>query len=182
MSEYAALLRGINVGGKKRLKMADLRALFESMGFIGVQTLLQSGNVIFTTPAEEAEDALRLRIEAGIRSQFGFESRILLRDRAQLGALVAAHPFTAAQLAEPAKILVSFLNISPAPADLEGMRTGWDGPEIFYSSGRELLIFFPDGMGRSKLDNGLIERRLKVISTGRNWNTVRKLYDAITPG
>lgn len=174
MPVYISLLRGINVGGSKQIRMAELKTLYESLGFGGTQTLLQSGNVVFESDSSDP-DPIASDIEAAIEQRFGFQSRIILRTRDQWQEVIQRHPFSAGQLAEPAKILVMFLRDAPAAEALETLIQAHAGPEIIYHSRHELYIFYPDGMGRSKLDHALIERKLKVMATGRNWNTVNKL-------
>jgi uncharacterized protein (DUF1697 family) len=174
MTTLISLLRGINVGGNKKIRMAQLQALYESLGFTSVRTLLQSGNVIFDSASADT-DQVTASIETSIQHQFGFEVQIIIRTAAEWQSIVTHHPFSAEQLTEPGKILVTFLQQAPEDAPLAALRTAHTGPEIIHSHARELYIFYPDGMGRSKLDNGLIERRLGCAATGRNWNTVNKI-------
>lgn len=174
MTVMITLLRGINVGGNKKITMAALSHLYESLGYPGAQTLLQSGNVVFRT--DEADEAqIAHRIEAGIEQTFGFGVRILIRRYDTFSKAMAAHPYREDQLAEPAKILVTFLEMAPTAAALQELGAAHRGPEEWTLQGRELFLYYPDGMGRSRLDNNLIERRLGVTGTGRNWNTVNRL-------
>lgn len=174
MPVLISLLRGINVGGNKKIKMAELKALYEALGFSNVRTLLQSGNVVFESENDNPEQVTG-QIEAGIMERFGFESKIIMRTRDQLQAVIAHHTFSEVQLAEPGKLLIAFLKSEPNAQQVEALREAHTGPEIIHHRGSELYIYYPDGMGRSKLDNTFIERRLKTTSTGRNWNTVNKL-------
>jgi uncharacterized protein (DUF1697 family) len=174
MGVYISLLKGINVGGNKIIKMEALRVLYESLGFGGVTTLLQSGNVVFATEQGDAA-ALAAQIEAGIAATFGFESKIILRTAQQWRGIIDTHPFTAPQLAEPSKLLVSFLSEAPQPSVVAALLANYGGAESVYERGTELYIYYPDGMGRSKLDQVLSDRKLGVTQTGRNWNTVGKL-------
>lgn len=176
MPVYIALLRGINVGGNKKIKMADLTALLESLGFVGAQTLLQSGNVVFKSDLADSAQIAR-QIESGIEATFGFQSQILLRTLDQFRAAVESHPFSADQINEPAKILLMFLSRTPDSDAVDALVKSHAGPEEMTLKGDVLYIFYPDGMGRSKLDHPLVERRLKVAATGRNWNTVTRLID-----
>jgi len=171
---FIVLLRGINVGGNKRIKMADLKVLFESIGFSSVQTLLQSGNVILESEISDST-ALAHQLEAVIQKHFGFESKIILRTADQWKDVILRHPFSAEQLSEPSKILVTFLRDSPTPESIAALMSAHTGIEQLYVSGHECYGYFPEGLGRTKLDNGLIERKLKTMGTGRNWNTVSKL-------
>lgn len=174
MPAYVSLLRGINVGGNKRIAMKDLSALYVSLGLTHVQTLLQSGNVIFATTQADAAQ-LAQGIEAAISAHFGFQSRILLRTRQQWADTVAGHPFTSAQLAEPNKILLMFLAETVTAEAVAELQRAHQGPEQIVAGDDVLYLFYPDGMGRSRLDHPFIERRLKTTGTGRNWNTVQKL-------
>lgn len=180
MTTFIAFLRGINVGGNKKINMADLRALFESLGFPHAQTLLQSGNVVFTADESDQSD-LSGRIEVGIQERFGFESKVIIRAGDELLGIIAAHPFNADQLTEPGKIAVVFLADAPDSAALDDLRAAHTGPETIHANGRELYIFYTEGMGRSKLTNNLIEKRLNVTGTTRNWNTVNKLAALAEP-
>jgi uncharacterized protein (DUF1697 family) len=175
MPVYISLLRGINVGGNKQIKMAELKALYESLGLTRVQTLLQSGNVVFETTADDA-DALGRQIEAAIVDHFDFESRVIVRTPAQFAEVVAASPFSAEQLESPDKIQVMFLLAPPDPANFAALTAGYSGPEQMTIKGRELYIYFPEGVGRSKLSGNVVEKKLKGVGTMRNWNTVRKLH------
>lgn len=174
MTVWIALLRGINVGGNKKIRMADLKTLLESLGLRGVQTLLQSGNVVFESDQIE-HDQLVSQIEAGIEQTFGFHSDVILRTREQLRAIVEAHPFSEDQLAEPAKIAVVFLRTAPDIEAIESVRKAYTGPEEFHLNGTELYVYYPEGMGRSKLGDALSDKKLHNTGTARNWNTVRKL-------
>lgn len=178
MPVYISLLRGINVGGNKKIRMADLKALYESLGFSNVQTLLQSGNVVFETDTDSAQ--LAGQIEAGILNTFGFESKIILRTCAQLRAVVEHNPYTAPQLAEPSKALVTFLADTPATGAIQTLMNDHQGTETLHIIGRELFVFYTDGAGRSKLTNVFIEKRLKTTGTARNWNTIQKLLGLCT--
>jgi uncharacterized protein (DUF1697 family) len=168
-----ALLRGINVGGK-RMKMADLRYLFDDMGFSDAKTMLQTGNVVFETDVSDHQE-LVTRIEASIQEEFGFESKIIIRSQAELIHIFENSPFTAQQLTEPSKSAVIFLGGTPDAAAIDDLMQAHDGPETVTVRGQEVFAFYPEGMGRSTLDHKLIEKSLKVNGTARNWNTVTKL-------
>jgi uncharacterized protein (DUF1697 family) len=175
MNNFVSLLRGINVGGNKKIQMAELKSLYESLGFGQVKTFLQSGNVTFHTQQDDTEQ-ITSDIESAIVQQFGFESKILLRTSAQLQAIYDNHPFTDDQLANPNKILVTFLKHAPDSLTLKAFQQAHTGTEIIHSNGLELYLYYPDGMGTSTLTNNLIERKLNLIATGRNWNTLNKLW------
>ena len=174
MPTIIALLRGINVGGHKKIKMADLRELFTALGLRRVTTVLQSGNAVFATDETDLAQ-LQKRLEAGIRERFGFEARVMLRAAGDFKAALARHPFTAAQLDRGSHAMIVFLSAEPAPAAIEALRANNPGREMIRSAGNALYIFYTDGAARSKLDNKRIERALNVVSSARNWNTCQRL-------
>jgi uncharacterized protein (DUF1697 family) len=173
MPVYICLLKGINVGGNKRIKMADLRDLLTSLGIEDPRTYLQSGNVVFKS--DERIEVLTPKIETAIEETFGFHSDILIRTADELAQMIEEAPFTSEQLTEPKKLLYVFLSGTPDAEAVEALHAAHTGPEIVTVKGAHLYIYYPEGMGRSKLNNTLMERYIKVSTTGRNWNTVTKL-------
>jgi uncharacterized protein (DUF1697 family) len=119
MARYIALLRGINVGGNKKVPMAQLRALVEGLGFTDVETLLQSGNVVFTSKAKKKPALLEKQLEQAIEAEFGFDVSVLVRTRDELAAAIEANPLEGAEAA-PSKFLVTFLSGAPDPARRRG--------------------------------------------------------------
>lgn len=174
MTVWLTLLRGINVGGNKQIKMAGLKTLLELLGLRSVQTLLQSGNVIFESDQTDP-DQLTPQIEAGIEQTFGFRSAVILRTREQVKTVIEGHPFSADQLAEPGKAVVMFLRTAPETKAFESLQNAYSGPEEFHLKGTELYLYYNNGLGRSKLTNALIEKKLQTTGTARNWNTVTRL-------
>ena len=169
-----SFLRGINVGGRNKIRMADLRDLYASLGFHDTRTLLQSGNAIFAT--DETDLArVQQRLEIGILDRSGFAVDVVLRRADEFRSTLARHPFTQAQLEEPGKCAFVFLSAEPVTAAVEQLRESNPGREIVHSAGRDLCIFYCDGMARSKLDNKRIERHLRLVSTVRNWNTCQRI-------
>ena len=175
MPAYIALLRGINVGGRQKLAMADLRALLASLGYEAVSTHLQSGNAVFATARDDA-DGLAGEIEAGIARDLGLDVRVLLRTRDELAAVVAANPFPQAA-ADPARLLVTVLSAQPAADRFASIDPARFAPDEFRLGDRVIYAWYPNGIGRSKLTNDVWERRLAVTGTARNWNTVRRLAE-----
>ncbi|NDJ53394.1 MAG: DUF1697 domain-containing protein [Chloroflexi bacterium] len=178
MPVFISLLRGINVGGNKRIKMADLRTLYQSLGLTNVQSLLQSGNVSFESDLAD-HGAITAMIEAEIQRAYAFEVRVLLRNAEEFRSSLEKHPFTAAQLQEPTKLLISYLSTMPTDTDIKTLKSGYDGSEDILWRGKELYVFYVNGMARSKLTNLYIERKLGMVSTGRNWNTVTKIVNLL---
>jgi uncharacterized protein (DUF1697 family) len=171
---WAALLRGVNVGGNRRLPMADLRKLIEALGFERVQTLLASGNVLFDAAGEDGSQ-LESMLEREAKARLGLETDFLLRDAAEMQAAIAANPFADVAEARPSSLLVVFAR-EPQPADLpERIAAIYDGPERLAVGGRHLYVDFVEGQGDSKLPQAMAKLKLAKAATGRNWNTVMKL-------
>lgn len=169
-----SFLRGINVGGRNKIRMADLRQLYADLGMTNVRSLLQSGNVIFASSNADLT-SVKLELEDGIRSAFGLDIQVLLRSADNFEDIIARHPFSAEQLNEPRKTAVVFLSGAPVSSAVDALSESNPGREVIHAAGRELYIFYTDGMARSKLDNKRIENRLGLIATARNWNTCLKL-------
>ncbi len=174
MPVYISLLRGINVGGNKRVKMDALRAIYESVGLAEPKTLLQSGNVVFKSEQTDRA-ALTKQIETGIETGAGFHSDILLRTLDEWRDVIARHPFPEERGLDGSRVLVTFMARTPDAKVVESVQRGNPGPEEVFVSGDEIWVYFPDGMGRSKLAAALVEKNLKATGTGRNWNTVLAL-------
>jgi uncharacterized protein (DUF1697 family) len=164
-TSYAALLRGINLGGKTVLAMSALKALCEQQGYRSVRTYIASGNVVFTTTAKEP--AVRRALEQAIAAHMGRPVAVLVRTAAELEAAIAANPFPDVA---GNRLLVFFLQESPPPDALAGVVSP-DGEQLAVR-GRELFVHYPNGMGRSKL-----KVPLWTGATSRNMNTVRKLAE-----
>ncbi|MDY7232809.1 DUF1697 domain-containing protein [Hyalangium rubrum] len=175
MARYVALLRGINVGGNKKVPMARLRQLLEGLGYTDVATLLQSGNAVFTSK-KKAPAQLARQIEAAITEEFGFQVSVLVRTRDELAAAIQANPLPGAEEA-PSRFLVTFLSDVPDPKRLEKIDPAAYLPDEFRVVGREIYARFPNGIGESKLAIVLTGTRLGVTPTARNWATVTKLLE-----
>ncbi|MEU6934047.1 DUF1697 domain-containing protein [Streptomyces sp. NPDC046374] len=175
---YAALLRGINVSGRNKVPMAELRSVLEGLGHRGVRTYLQSGNAVFTTDREDSEDELAAALEAAIEEHFGFRVPCLVRDHAYLAAVAEACPFPAAEL--EGKQLHALYYSGPVTAD-RFARIDQEAflPEAFALGDRVLYLYVPGGLGTSKLAEAVSRPSLNkdVTVTARNWNTVVKLVE-----
>ncbi|WP_017541593.1 DUF1697 domain-containing protein [Nocardiopsis halophila] len=187
MTRYAALLRGVNVGGRRRVPMADLRQVLAGLGHTGAATLLQSGNAAFTARPGSGGDpgALKAELEEALRERFGFAVEAVLRDEVQLAAAVEANPL---EVGDPARFLVLFLD-GPldaadlaALAELAGTGTAARASEAMAPGEREVYLSLPDGLRDARLP-GLVERALRGrTATGRNWRTVLRLLEAVRAG
>lgn len=179
MSTYIAMLRGINVGGQKMVKMDRLRASFEALGFAQVQTYLQSGNVVFKAGKGSPAD-LTDKIEKRILRDFGFPVTVVLRTAAELKETIRDNPFLKEKGIDATKLHVTFL--SEAPASVERLASLDSGSDRFRHSGKEVHLHCPDGYGRTKLSNNALEKALSVRATTRNWNTVNRLCEMSSGG
>ncbi len=173
---WVALLRAVNVGGHKKLKMAELRSVCESLALRQVSTYLQSGNVVFQAQTTSAP-ALARTLESGIEQHFGFTVDLFLRTAAELNAVVDKSPFAGRQPPQQNWLTVMFLEAPPAGVELQRFIDTYAGPEQLIPQGRELFIYYTNGIGRSKLPQAMAP--LKLHGTGRNWNTILKLRDAL---
>jgi uncharacterized protein (DUF1697 family) len=171
---WAALLRGVNVGGNRKLPMADLKGLVEALGFERAETLLASGNVVFDA-AEKDGAKLEALLERKAKERLGLETDFLLRDAPELQAAIAGNPFARAAEERPSRLLLVFAR-APLPADLpDRVAAIYDGPERVAVEGRHLYVDYVEGQGVSKLPQALAKLKLPKAATGRNWNTVLKL-------
>jgi uncharacterized protein (DUF1697 family) len=168
------MLRGVNLGNHNKIKMGALRALYESLKFEDPRTYVQSGNVIFRTK-EKNSAALAKKIQNAIECEFGCRPEVVLRTTAELRKAIAATPFASRRDLEPSKILVTFLAAEPGPEAYATLLSLRSHPEELHLKGRELYIYFPDGVGRSRLPWSSVERLLKTTGTARNWNSVTKI-------
>ena len=174
---YAALLRGINVGGHHKVPMAELRALLSDLGHGDVSTYLQSGNAVFTSAVGD-ENTLAAQLREAIEAHFGFGVDVLVRNHAYLAAVAAACPFPAASL-EGKQLHVTYFSEPVAESRFAGLDAASYLPEEFRLGDRALYLFAPDGLGRSKLAEVLARSGPPqgVVATSRNWNTVAKLVE-----
>jgi uncharacterized protein (DUF1697 family) len=176
MARYVALLRGINVGGKKKVPMVRLRVLLEGLGFTEVATLLQSGNAVFNCAKKSSEQVAK-QIESALAKEFGFEVSVIVRTRDELAEAIRKNPLPGAD-DEPSKFLVTFLSETPDPKQVEKIDPAKYLPDEFRVLGREIYARLPNGAGKSKLAILLLSGKgLGVIPTARNWNTVTKLLE-----
>ncbi|GKQ37003.1 DUF1697 domain-containing protein [Streptomyces sp. A012304] len=174
---YAALLRGINVGGARKVPMAALRTLMEGLGYGGVRTYLQSGQAVFSSDHGD-EAGLAEELAGAIEKQFGFPVDVIVRDHAYLKAVVEACPFPAADL-EAKQLHVTYFSAPVTAERFAGIDRPAHLPEEFRLGDRALYLYAPDGLGRSKLAEQLSRPRVikGLIATTRNWNTVVKLVE-----
>lgn len=176
MAVLISMLRGVNVGGHNKISMAELRTMYESLGLQDPHTYVQSGNVVFRTK-ERNFPALAKRIEDAIEHGFGFRCDVIVRTTAELKDVIARNPFGKRRNIDPGKLLVTFLASHPSAEAREQVCKIKTDPEELHIDGREVFIYFPDGMGRSKLSWPAMGKKLGTTGTGRNLNSVIKLLE-----
>jgi uncharacterized protein (DUF1697 family) len=174
MTTHIALLRAINLPGHNKLTMAPLRTLLTELGMENVQSLLQSGNLVFQTDARSTA-RLEDQLAAAVAKRFKVTTEFFVRSAADWKRVIAANPFPKEARDDPGHLLVIFLKAAPKPAHLAALECAIKGRERVRLDGRHAYVVYPDGVGRSKLTAALIERHLETTGTGRNWNTVLKL-------
>lgn len=179
VTAYVAFLRGVNVGGKRKLPMADLVEFFDGAGCRNVRSYIQSGNVVFEGTARIAS-RVGQAVRQAIEERFAFDVPIVVRSAEELDAVVRKNPFV--ERGEPEDSLhVVFLADTPGPEGVRGLDPKRSPPDAFVVRGRDIYLCLPNGVAKSKLTNAYFDSKLKTISTGRNWRTVTKL-DAMMRG
>jgi uncharacterized protein (DUF1697 family) len=176
MPVYIAMLRGINVGPHKRMKMEKLRACCEGAGFRDVKTYIQSGNVALRAD-RISSSALETKLAERIVDDFGFSSTVIARTLEEMKAVIEGNPLLKADKGlDPAKLHVVFLADKPSPAETKKLEEVIVAPDRVHTSGRETYFYFPNGVSGSSLWKHPLDQVIAVPGTMRNWNTVNKLY------
>lgn len=173
-----ALLRGINVGGNNKIPMSDLRSFMESLGFDNVKTLLQSGNVVFESSRRKGVELERF-LESETRKHFHLEIDYVVRTSDEWKKIIDSNPFRKEAKSDPGHLLVLFLKGAPELGAVKALQSAIVGREVIRAVGTQLFAVYPDGIGKSKLTNALMDRKLGVRGTGRNWNTVLKIAELL---
>ena len=175
MKTHIALLRGVNVGGNKKVAMADLRTFVESIGFKDARTLLNSGNLVFRSDGKRDDLALEVFLEEQTAKRLGLSTWFLVRSAPEWAEVIARNPLVAEATAMPSRFLVMFFRQPPTAEAMQTLRAAVSGSEIIHADGKQLYASLPDGILDSKLTNALMGARFSKLTTGRNWNTVLKL-------
>ena len=174
MTTYIALLRAVNVGGHKPVAMSDLRRMLAELGLSDARSL-QSGNLVFRRDSRGKADLLELLLEKEARNRLGLETDFFVRSAREWNAVVANNPFRDEAESDPSHLLVMFTKAATNSRDVEALQASIAGPEVLHAHNRHLYIVYPAGIGRSRLTNSLLERKLGTRGTARNWKTVLKL-------
>jgi uncharacterized protein (DUF1697 family) len=168
---HVSLLRGVNVGGRRMVKMDELKHAYIALGLENVRTYVQSGNVIFES-SEGDPRKLEVNIQKGLKKAFDLDTVVLLRTREAMQTAIDGNPFEGK---DEGKLHVTFLSAEPETVPLEEFDKAKTGGEELVVRGTEVYLFLPNGYGRTKLNNNYLERKLRVAATTRNWRTARAL-------
>jgi len=170
MTTYFALLRGINVGGNNMIKMAELKQMFEALGYERVKTYINSGNVIFESSNHVS--MLEQQIEKEISKVFGFNIAVILRTAAELSSIMDNCPFKADELTEGQSIHLTLLKEAPSQEQIEKLPVVDQGNDEYYIDGKEIYVLYRNSM----LDSKLSKKFQNLLpATARNWKTIMKL-------
>jgi uncharacterized protein (DUF1697 family) len=185
MKTYVSLLRGINVSGQNKIRMHDLKQLYESLNLENLVLYLQSGNVVFDSPEKDPFLLARI-IEAGITQSFGSTVQVLLRDKNSFMKIKEGNPFITKRNGNPEKLYITFLFQIPPESTISNLLSTSDPKQTIKNNNdefliieREVYLLCQNGYGRTKLSNNFFERKLKVSATTRNWKTVSALYEIL---
>jgi uncharacterized protein (DUF1697 family) len=175
MTTFVALLRAVNVGGRGTLAMARLRDLAAGLGFEAPQTLLQSGNLVFRARASTKPVAVERLLETALASRLDLHADVCVRTAAEWGRIVERNPFPDEAESDPGHLLVMALKRPAGAVEVEALRASIAGRELVRADGAQLYLFYPDGVGRSRLTAAAIEGAVGTRGTARNWNTGLKV-------
>lgn len=173
LTTHIALLRGINVGGHRSVGMTDLRDFLAELGLEDARSLLQSGNLVFTSKVRTGAELERF-LESEAHDRLSLEVDFIVRTPDEWKGIIRQNPFRKEAERDPGHLVVMFLKSAPEVDDMVALQAEIRGPEVVRAKGKQAYIYYPNGQGRSKLTHSILEKRLGR-GTGRNWNTVLKL-------
>jgi uncharacterized protein (DUF1697 family) len=177
LNKYIALLRGINVSGQKKIKMTELKLLFEHLGFEKVETYIQSGNVVFAASKIDPTVIVK-KISSGIKKEFGFDVQIMVINDGEIKRTIKNNPFIKSKK-DVDKLYVTFLSDVPFEENIKKLKLVDYNPEEYFIDGKKIYLYVPSGYGKAKLNNNFFENKLKVSGSTRNWKTIIKLNEMI---
>ncbi len=177
MPNYISLLRGINVAGQKKIKMADLRAHYEAIKFTDVQSYIQSGNLLFNSKSND-EAAVAKKILSKIKKEYGFDVPIFITTEKALKKVVRNNPFLKKSDFDISKMYVTFMSESPDKTLIKALPIHESVDDEYIIDKQTIYLYCsPKGYGKTKLSNNFFEKKLKVQCTTRNWKTLNKLIE-----
>ena len=174
MTPFVALLRAVNLGSHQQIAMSALRDFAEDLGLVDIRTILQSGNLVFGAERQDAKN-LESLLESNAKTALRLGTDFFVRSAKEWKLLVEKNPFPEEAKQAPGRLIVMFLKHSPSGDCLKALRAAIRGPELVETVERQAYIVYPNGVGRSRLTNAVIEAKLGTRATGRNWNTVLKI-------
>lgn len=174
METKIAVLRGINVGGKRKLPMGDLKSMLMELGYTAVTTYIQSGNVLFKSDTDSTE--LEGKLEKSIKDKFNYDVPVVVRSVQELGVLINTNPFYTTN-SDINKLHLTFLKEQPSAENKKLTESISSEPDKFSVTDKDTFIFCEGKYHQSKLTNNFFEKKLKVGATTRNWKTTLKLYE-----
>lgn len=174
MNIYIAILRAINVSGKNKINIAELKKMFEDMNFKNVTTYIQSGNVVFESKKTDYKKLEKL-IETKILERFTLQIPVIVRDKNELTSIIKSNPFLKRKNIDVTKLHATLLANEPEQTNIGKLKNVHYEPDEFILSGREIYVYCPNGYGTTKINNNFFENKLKVTATTRNWKTMNEL-------
>lgn len=174
MKTYISILRGINVGGSKPIKMESLRTVYEGLGFKNVKTYIQSGNIVFQYKSIKP-NTLKELIKKAILNEFKFDVPVLIIEADELISVLNSNPFLNKRKEDIKSLHVTFLSEEPTSINSKSISSEQFKPDEFIISKKLIYVFCPNGYGNTKINNNFFESKLKVNATTRNWKTVMEL-------
>jgi len=178
MKTYIALLRGINVSGHKKIKMADLRTYLEELDFQDIQTYIQSGNIVFKSENSSLKN-LELLIKNKIHEKYSFDVPVIVVTSAAIKSAIKNNPFEKDDTKDPKKFCVVFLQDKPLQENIEKLKEYDYSPEEYLLTNKIIYFYAANGAGNAKMTNNFFENKLKVKATSRNWRTTNKLLELV---
>ncbi len=176
MAKYISFLRGINVAGKNKILMADLKLLYQKLNFNNVITYIQSGNVIFETDSRKHSNDIQAEIKTAIAKKINLEVPVIVRTKNELQNILSFNPFVRLKNLDTKSLYVTLLNELPSKENISALNIIDYKPDQFEIKGKDIFIFCKMKYGKTKLSNNFFEKILKVSATTRNWKTINKLY------
>ena len=179
MTTYISILRGINVGGNRKILMADLKKIYSNLKFKNISTYIQSGNVVFDSPNSNEKSIIEETLQKAIYNAYGFEVQVIVRTANELIDIFNKNPFLSNDNLVPKKLYLSFLKEEPSKDKLLNISQIDTSPDLYSISGKDIFVYCNSKFSDCKLTNLFFERKLKVTATTRNWNTITKLHQMI---
>ena len=176
MTTYISMLRGVNVSGYNVIKMNEFYKLYSDLGYSNIKTYIQSGNIIFQT-VNTLPTYLEKIISEKIKEMFGLNINVFVFETDEYKRIIDNNPFISEQTKDIACQYISFLSSEPLVENLEKIRQKLSTNEELIIHGKTLYLYYPNGYSNSKINNNIIETKLNVISSTRNWRTCIKLLE-----